>query len=179
MTSPVTQKDLQSKLVPFTLRQERKNPFFQAPLLDSLACNEAIMLARGRTEGKIEGFGDWLRARNGHPLNPDNREVSSQLAGIAESMAEYKSIFGNCMPAHEMRALFMKTATEAIVENEMHKFSTRVETFRSKGKDFAHYDLAAESVARTYAAEIMAKLDAALVGHLEAQAAAVVQIKVA
>jgi len=179
MQTPVTQKDHQSRLVPFIPREERKSSFFQAPLLDALSGTDAIMLARGRIEGKIEGFGDWLRARNGHPLDPDNREVKSQLAGIAESLAEYHGFFGYQAPVHELRAFFVKTATEAIVENEMHKFSTRVDAFRSQGKEFGHLNLAADSVAKIYATDVAAKLDSALTGHVEAMAAAGTEAKVA
>jgi len=176
MTAPVNDRNLQNKIVPFIPRQDLHNVFMRAPLQEPLVGNDALMLTRGRIEGKIEGFGDWLRARNGHPIDPDNKEVRSQLFGIAESMAEYKSLFGN---HHEMRTFFMKASVDAIVENEMHKFSQRVDAAQARGRDFAHFAPSAEAIAKHYAIETTAKLDAALLGHVEARAAAVAKERVA
>lgn len=149
---------------------------FGNPLAEPLVGNDRAMLVRGRIEGKIEGFGDWLRARNGHPLEPENREVRSQLLGIAESIAEYHALFGGPVPSQDLHGLFIKTACGAIIENEMHKFYTRVEAFSARGKVYSNLALVAEAVAKAYAADMVVKLDAALATHTRAMVAAVPKV---
>lgn len=168
MTAPVTREPVKPVLNMALLTSSFMG---KQPLVSRIGGPEEISEARGRAEGRIDSFVDWIAFRKKCVFPKDDPELATHLRGIAESLFEYYRLHPVQIAVVEIRNYLEKSATEILVSIDGERFDRDFARVKGRRRPNSNLRQVATEVAKIHFRQVSVELGDRIIAHFEEIAA--------